>query len=121
MRYLGYTIGDDSTPMPPPTPGAMAVMGAFMEEAMKAGVIVATGGLAPGSQGITVRLVDGEYTVTDGPLADAKELVGGWALLEVSSREEAIEWTRRFLAAAGGGESRLRRVMGPEDFDPAGA
>jgi hypothetical protein len=121
MRYLGYTIGDDTTPIPPPTPEAMAVMGAFMEEAMKAGVIVATGGLTPGSEGISVSLVDGEFTVTSGPHADAKELVGGWALLEVSSRDEAIEWTKRFLAAAGGGESRLRRVIGPEDFEPQGA
>jgi hypothetical protein len=118
MRYLGYTIGDADAPVPMPTPEAMAVMGAFMEEAMTAGILVATGGLTPASEGITVRLVDGEFTVTDGPYAGANELVGGWALVEVTSREEAIEWTKRFLAAAGGGESRLRRVIGPEDFDP---
>lgn len=115
MRYLAYTIGDDSTPLPTPTPELFAEMGKFMAEAIQAGVLVATGGFAPTSEGTTIRLEDGTFEITDGPYAESKELVGGWALLEVASKEEVIEWSKRFLAINGGGETRLRRVFGPDD------
>jgi hypothetical protein len=121
MRFLGYTIGDDSTPLPAPTPELFAEMGRFMAEAVDAGVLVATGGLAPSSQGTTIRLVDGTFTVTDGPYAESKELIGGWAILETATKEEAIEWSKRFLAINGGGETRLRQVFGPDDAIPGGA
>ncbi len=120
MRFLGYTIGDESTPLPAPTPELFAEMGRFMAEAVQAGVLVATGGLAPSSEGTTIRLEDGTFTVTDGPYAEAKELIGGWALLECASKEEAIEWSKRFLAINGGGETRLRQVFGAEDVGPTG-
>jgi hypothetical protein len=79
MRFLGYTLGDESAPTPPPTPELMQAMGAFMEEAGKAGVIVATGGIGPTSTGAKVTLKDGAFTVVDGPFAEAKELIGGWS------------------------------------------
>jgi hypothetical protein len=120
MKFLGYTIGDDSTPLPAPTPELFAEMGKFMAEAVNAGVLVATGGLAPTSQGTTIRLEDGNFTVTDGPYTEAKELIGGWAILETATKEEAIEWSKRFLAINGGGETRLRQVFGPEDGPPVG-
>ena len=124
MRFLSYSVGDDSTPTAPPTPERMAEMGAFMEEYTKSGKLIATGAFAPVATGTTkVTLVDGDYTVTDGPFTEAKELIGGWALTELESKEEAIEMTKRFLEIAGGGESTLRRIFGPEDFpadfDPA--
>jgi hypothetical protein len=109
MRFLGYTIGDDSTPLPTPTPELFAAMGTFM-----------TGGLAPSSEGTTIRLADGTFAITDGPYTEAKELIGGWALLECASKEEAIEWSKRFLAINGSGETRLRQVFGAEDVGPAG-
>jgi hypothetical protein len=118
MRYLSYTLGDDSTPMAPPTPELMEQMGQLMADATEAGVLVATGGLAPTALGTTVRYEGGEFTVTDGPLTEAKELVGGWALMEVRDRDEAIQWAQRFLAIAGEGESRLRQVFGPDDLPP---
>lgn len=118
MRYLSYTLGDDSTPMAPPTPELMAAMGQLMHDATEAGVLVATGGLAPTAQGTTVRYQAGAFTVTDGPYTETKELVGGWALMEVRDRDEAVEWAKRFLAIAGDGESRLRRVFGPDDLPP---
>ncbi len=118
MRYLMYTIGDDSTPIPPPTPELMAEMGKFMDQAVKANVLLATGGLGPAAQGTTVRFSNGKYSVTDGPYAESKELIGGWALLEDKSKDEAIDWTKRFLKVAGGGESRLRQVFGPNDPMP---
>lgn len=118
MKFLAYTIGDDSTPLPTPSPALFAEMGRFMAEAVASGVLLATGGLAPSSEGVTVSYVDGKVSVTDGPYAEAKELIGGWALMKVDSREQAIDWAKRFLEINGGGESRLRQVFGPEDFEP---
>lgn len=121
MRFLCYTLGDENVPMPPPSEADMGAMGAFMGEAMAAGVIVATGGIAPTSQGVKIRYSgDGSFSVTDGPFAEAKELIGGWALVQTASKEEAIAWAKRFLAVVGvdGAESRVRQVLGPEDFGP---
>ncbi len=124
MRFLGYSVGDDSTPAPPPTPDMMSEMGQFMEEMTRSGKLIATGAFAPVTGGTTkISLTGGTFTVTDGPFTESKELIGGWALTEVDSKEEAIELTKRFLEIAGGGESTLRRIFGPEDFpadfDPA--
>ncbi len=110
MRYLGYQIGDPSTPIPPPSPELMDEMGKFVEEATKAGVLVATGGLGPPDEGVKVTLHDGKFTVLDGPFTEAKELIGGWALMETRDRDEAIEWTKRFLSIVGEGESTIRQV-----------
>jgi hypothetical protein len=110
MRYLGYTLGDDSVPMPPPRPELMAEMGTFVEEATKAGVLLATGGLGPSAEGTKISYRNGEFTVVDGPFAEAKELIGGWALMEVRDKDEAIEWTKRFLSVVGEGESTIRQV-----------
>ncbi|MBV9094924.1 MAG: transcriptional regulator [Streptosporangiaceae bacterium] len=112
MRFLGYTLADPAIPIPPPTQEDMAKMGAFIEEATKAGVLVATGGLGPPSEAVKVSYRDGEFTVLDGPFTEAKELVGGWALLECRDKAEAIEWTKRFLSVAGDGESTIRPVYG---------
>jgi len=87
-----------------------AKMGAFVEEATKAGVLLATGGLGPVEEATRVKYADGEFTVLDGPFSEAKELVGGWALMETRDKDEAIEWTKRFLAIAGPGESTIRPV-----------
>ncbi len=110
MRFLGYTLGDPSTPIPPPTPEMMAEMGKFVEEATKAGVLLATGGVGPLDEAIRVTYHNGEFTVIDGPFAEAKELIGGWAVLECRDKDEAIEWTKRFLALVGEGESTIRPV-----------
>jgi hypothetical protein len=110
MRFLGYTLADPSTPIPPPDPAMFAKMGAFVEEATKAGVLLAAGGLTPPDEATRVRYADGKFTVLDGPFAEAKELVGGWAVMECRDKAEAIEWTKRFLTIAGGGESTIREV-----------
>jgi hypothetical protein len=111
MRFLGYTLGDESVPIPPPSPQLYEEMGKFVEEATKAGVLLATGGLAPSAEGTKVTLKDGQFTVVDGPFAEAKELIGGWALMETRDKDEAIEWTKRFLSVVGAGESRIRPVL----------
>jgi hypothetical protein len=112
MRFLGYTLADESLPMPEPSPALYEEMGKFVEEATKAGVIVATGGIAPTAMGAKITLKDGQFTVVDGPFAEAKEVVGGWALLECRDKDEAIEWTKRFVSVLGEGEVRIRPVTG---------
>jgi hypothetical protein len=113
MKFFGYTLGDPNTPSAPPTPEMYERMSGFVGEATKAGVLLATGGLAPVNEGVKVSYHDGEYTVLDGPFTEAKELVGGWALMECRDKEEAVEWTKRFLAIVGEGDSTIREVYGP--------
>jgi hypothetical protein len=110
MRFLGYTLGDETAPMPPPTPELMTAMDEMIEDATKAGVLVATGGIAPTSMGAKVTLKDGEFTVIDGPFTEAKEIIGGWALLECRDLAEAVEWSKRFVSVLGEGEVRVRPV-----------
>lgn len=118
MKYLMYTIGDDSKPLPPPSPGLMAEMGKFVEEVTKSGALVATGGVAPTAQGTTLKLSNGKFTATDGPYAESKEMIGGWAILKVSSKAEALDWAKRFMKINGEGESRIREIFDPQDFQP---
>lgn len=115
MRFFCYTMGDESVPMPPPSEQLMSEMDAFIQEGISSGVLVATGGFGPSALGAKISLTDGEFTVTDGPFAEAKELIGGWALIDVASKEEAVVSTKRFLTILGGGEARIRQVFGPED------
>jgi hypothetical protein len=81
-------------------------------------VLQATDGLQPSSKGKRVRLAGGKVTVTDGPFTESKELVASYALLQVKSKEEAIEWTTRFLKVLGKGECEVRQVYEPTDFPP---
>jgi hypothetical protein len=111
MRFLGYTLASETDqPTEPPPPELYERMGKFVEEAVNAGVIVATGGILPTSEGVKISLKDGAFTVVDGPFTEAKELVGGWALMECRDMEEALEWSKRFLGVLGEGEVRVRPV-----------
>lgn len=111
MRFFGYTLAEESSlPTEPPPPELYERMTKFVEEATTSGVIVATGGIAPTAMGAKISLHDGEYTVTDGPFAEAKEIVGGWALMECRDLDEAVEWSKRFLGVLGEGEVRVRPV-----------
>jgi hypothetical protein len=78
-----------------PSEELMAAMGKYNEELMKAGVLVDLSGLQPSSQGARVRLEGGKRTVIDGPFAETKELIGGYWIIDVKSRQEAIEWALR--------------------------
>jgi hypothetical protein len=112
MRYLSMYIPDAARPATPPSKDYMAKMGEFMAESFKSGVLVATGGLLPISQGgVRVRSAGGDIAVMDGPFTEAKEVVAGWAILEVKSREEVIAVTRQFIQLAGDGECELRQIM----------
>ena len=111
MRFLGYTLGDPNAPVGEPNPELYQQMGEFVEEATKAGVLLATGGVGPLNDAVKVQYHGGEFTVLDGPFTEAKELVGGWAVMECRDKDEAIEWTKRFLSLVGEGESTIRPVI----------
>jgi hypothetical protein len=117
MRFLGLLQADrHSEAGAPPSPELMARMGTFIEEITKAGVLLATDGLHPSSKGARVRLADGQFTVRDGPFTESKELVASYAVFEVKSKAEAIEWTQRFLQVLGQGECEIRQIFDPSDF-----
>ena len=117
MRFMIYDTTQNPEAITPPSPELMAEMGKFIEEATKAGVVVATGALQPTST--RLRLSGGTFSVTDGPYIEAKELLGGFAVIQVNSLEEAIEWSKRFRQIVGDGESEIVRLLGPDDFGPA--
>lgn len=95
----------------PPRANEMAEMGKFIEESMKSGILLATEGCLPSAAGARIRRAGEKYTVIDGPFAEAKELIGGFALIQMDSKQEAIEYTKTFLKIAGDGEAEIRQVF----------
>jgi hypothetical protein len=100
----------------------MDAMDKLSEEAVKSGAMLGSGGLAPTAQSTRVRLSGGKLTVIDGPFAETKEVVGGYAQFELKSKEEAIEGAVRFMELhqkywpGWEGETEIRQIFGPEDF-----
>ena len=82
-----------------PTPVLIDRINKLAEDATKQGKFVGMGGLGPTAQGARARLSNGKITVTDGPFTEAKEIIGGYAIFDVKSKKEALEWTQRFLEA----------------------
>jgi len=119
MRFMVIVKGTEDTEKGVmPTQQELTEMGAYNEELVKAGVMLAGEGLLPSSKGARVRFdKDGGATVVDGPFAETKELVAGFWILEVSSREEVIEWVRK--APFRDGEVEVRQVASAEDFGDA--
>jgi hypothetical protein len=108
MRFLSiYKNRERNTP---PTPEEMASMGKLIEDWMKSGKLIATEGCMPSALGARVRIDGGKYTVSDGPFTEAKELVGGFAILDAPSREAAIGYVKEFLQHVGEGECELRQL-----------
>ena len=99
-----------------PSPEHVAEMGKLIDTMVKAGALLSTEGCQPSSKGARVRLRNGQVSVTDGPFTETKELIGGFAILQAKSKEEAIELTKRFLAVAGDGETEIRQLYEPSDF-----
>jgi hypothetical protein len=97
MRYLMMIKHSESTRSEPIPQGLLEAMGEFVTESMKSGVVKDTAGLKPSSEGFRVRSSKGKLDVTDGPFAESKEIVGGYALVEVASREEALKFARKFM------------------------
>jgi hypothetical protein len=119
MRFMVIVkASEDSENGVMPTEAELAEMGAFNEELVKAGVMLAGEGLHPSSNGARVRFdKDGSSTVIDGPFAETKELVAGFWILEVSSREEVLEWVKK--APFRDGEVEVRQVFSADDFGDA--
>jgi hypothetical protein len=119
MRFMVIVKGNEDTENGVmPTEQELAEMGAYNEELVKAGVMLAGEGLHPSSKGARVRFdKEGNSTVVDGPFAETKELVAGFWILEVSSREEVVEWVRK--APFRDSEIEIRQVFAADDFGDA--
>jgi hypothetical protein len=126
-RYLLLLHG--TPPASPPPADLMEAIMTLGEEATRAGVLLDTQGLAPSAAGVRVDLTGGRLSVTDGPFTEAKEIIS-YAVYELRTKEEAVEWASRFLALhrdlwpGWEGDTEIRRVFGPEDFpapEPPGA
>lgn len=118
MKFLSlYKSVERNTP---PTPEEMASMGKLIEEGMKKGWLVATEGCLPSALGARVRRSGEKVTVTDGPFTESKEVIGGFAILNAKSKEEAIQLAKDFLKVVGEGECEVRQVYeaGAADFQP---
>ena len=108
----------------PPPQQLMDAIAQLAEEATKAGTMVGSGGLGPTALGARVRLSGGQVTVTDGPFTEVKEVVGGYAQFELTSKEEAIESAVRFMELhkrywpGWEGETEVRQMFGPEGCAP---
>ena len=119
MRFLSiYKARETGAP---PSPEHIAAMTTLIEESMKAGELLATEGCLPSALGARVRLSDGKVTVTDGPFTESKEVIGGFAILQARSKQEAIEMVQRFLSVAGDGECEIRQVFDAPDASASNA
>jgi hypothetical protein len=119
MRFMIIRKADRSTEAGTlPSQELLAAMGKYNEELVKAGVMLAGEGLQPSAKGVRVKFSNGKPTVIDGPFAEAKELIAGFTMIEVKSKEEAIEWVKRWPALDGDGkvELEVRQVFEAADF-----
>lgn len=117
MRFLSiYKSAEKGVP---PTQEEMDRMGKLIEHWTKAGYLLGAEGCLPSATGARIRLANGKVNVTDGPFTEAKEVIGGFALLQANSKEEAIELIREFLHVAGDGECELRQLYEADQSMPA--
>ena len=107
-----------------PEEGMMAAMADYHEKLARAGVLLDASGLKPTAKGWRVKYSGAKRTILDGPFAESKELIAGYTLIQVRSREEALEWTKRFPNPVGEGidaEIEVRQLFELEDFAPSDA
>ncbi len=117
MRFMMLMIPNISEEDWVPTAETLAAMSKYNEELSKAGVLLALDGLHSSTTGVRVSFPGGKATVTDGPFAEAKEVIGGYWVIEVKSKEEAVEWAKR-APCADGPVIEVRQVQEIEDFPP---
>jgi hypothetical protein len=111
MKFLMTYFPDPNSP--PPTPQKLAELGAYTEKNIRSGVVILTGGLVRPTRGIHVQCEGGKTRVIDGPFAETKELIDGFALVEAASKEEAIRIAAEFMAVAGDGTAEILQVFEP--------
>ena len=122
MRYMVFVKMREDVGSPPPE--LMQTMGAALEEAFENGAMIDAGGLSPTAESTEIRLAGGEITTTDGPYAEAKEVAGGYSIIEVRSEEEAVANARRVLEIhrdfwpGWEGSVEVRRIAGAEEAPP---
>lgn len=97
MKYLTFIRHSEDHRDAGPPPALMEAMGAFIEKSMKDGTLVDTGGLLPSKEGVRLRLAGGKLKITDGPFTESKEVIGGWAILDCKTKEEAIRVATEFM------------------------
>jgi hypothetical protein len=120
MRFMMLVKSAENSGPPPKE--LMDAMGKLAEEAVKAGTMLESGGLAPTAMSSRVRLSRGQLTSTDGPFTESKEVVGGFAVFELKSKQEAVESAVRFMELhkqlwpGWEGETEVRPIFGPDDF-----
>ena len=111
MRYFLHTTPDPGKPPALPSPELMAEMGKLIEDGFRDGTLIATGALDP--YVTKIDHADGSFTLVDGPFTEAKEQVVGWALVEVATKEQAIELSKKFWRIVGDGTGLIQRVLDP--------
>jgi hypothetical protein len=117
MRFMILRKADKQTEAGVmPSEALLAAMGAYMEEMSKAGVLLSGEGLQPSAKGTRVKLSGGKPTVIDGPFAETKELVAGFCIIQTKSRQEAIDWVKRWPPLDGDVEIEIRQMFEAEDF-----
>jgi len=123
MRFMIIVKADKDTEAGVmPEESLFAAMATYHEELAKAGVLLDASGLQPSAKGWRVKYHGGKRMIVEGPFADTKELIAGYTLIQVKSREEAIDWSRRFPNPAVGGkdcEIEVRQLYELEDFEPS--
>jgi len=125
MRFMMIVKANkDSEAGKMPSEELLSAMGKYNEELMKAGVLLDLAGLQPSSKGVRLKFSGGKRTIIDGPFAETKELIAGYWIIQVKSREEALEWAKRVPAPHGPGqegEIEIRQFFELEDFGPSQA
>jgi hypothetical protein len=116
MKFLCLSLDDPEKLRVPPTPEGWAKIGAFMTEATQSGAIFLTGGVRPREAATRITYEGGKPTVTDGPYAEAKELVAGFAIIDVPTKDEAIHWVTRFAEAANVADMEIRELFLQEEM-----
>jgi hypothetical protein len=119
MRFMILRKADKATEAGVmPSEALLAAMGSYMEQMTKAGVLLGGDGLHPTSKGAKVKFSRGKPTVIDGPFAESKEVIAGWAIIQVGSLAEALDWVKRWPPLDGDGEVELeiRQIFEADDF-----
>jgi hypothetical protein len=120
MKYLSFIRHSEKYRETAPPPALMAAMDEFVQRSLRDGTLVETGGLLPSKDGLRVRLAGGKINVTDGPFSESKEVIGGWAILNASSKAEAVQIATEFMELHRKhwpefeGESEVRPMFEPE-------
>ena len=118
MKFLALVKSSEKYRTEGPPPALMEAMGKYVQESFASGRVVDTGGLKSSAAAMRLRVEHGKLTVTDGPFTEAKEVVGGFWLMQAKSKEEVVEWVKR-CPATGSEMIEIRQVFEAEDFGPA--